>query len=407
MHTDGNHSGGRPARRLPLSAGVAAAAGLALIATACSSSSQQPSSKTAAAEGKSSTVTISLTSQGCAPKPAKIAAGPVEFDVANKDADGVTEAELRTGDLSKILGEQENLTPGLSGGFSLTIQPGSYQIACPGAAQQHWKLTVTGQKSKTSWEDNPELAAAVKSYSTYVGQSVASLVSHTETMCAAISSGNLARAKELYPKARVYYEQIEPVAEVWGTLDTSIDGRWENPVTVKSKFTGFHRIEQLMWADSTLTGAPRLCSALVKNQRQLLGLVRSAQYNPLEMASGATDLVNEAATSKISGEEERYSNTDLPVFRANIVGAMEVIGLLRPYLQQHSGGSLLAQIDSRNAAVTKLLAKYQEKPGYDDTGYVEYSTVLPAQRRQLATAVNALAEAMSKIAAKVSAPSAS
>jgi iron uptake system component EfeO len=46
------------------------------------------------------------------------------------------------------------------------------------------------------------------------------------------------QAKVLYPRARVYYERIEPVAEVWGSLDTSIDGRWENPVTVKSQFTG-------------------------------------------------------------------------------------------------------------------------------------------------------------------------
>jgi hypothetical protein len=38
--------------------------------------------------------------------------------VANQDADAVSEAELRTSDLAKILGEQENLTPGLSGGFA-------------------------------------------------------------------------------------------------------------------------------------------------------------------------------------------------------------------------------------------------------------------------------------------------
>ena len=51
------------------------------------------------------------------------------------------------------------------------------------------------------------------------------------------------------------------------------------------------------------------------------------------MASGATDLINEAATAKISGEEERYSNTDLPVFAANVEASMEVVTLLQPYLQ--------------------------------------------------------------------------
>ena len=129
--------------------------------------------------------------------------------------------------------------------------------------------------------------------------------------------------------------------------------------------------------------------------------MRSAQYNPLEMASGATDLINEAATSKIDGEEERYSNTDLPVFQANVDGAMEIVNLLRPYLQKQ-GPSLLSLIQRRDAAVASQLAGYRASPGYDGTGYVEYSTVLDSQRRQLAGTVNALAEAMSTISVQVS-----
>ena len=64
-----------------------------------------------------------------------VTAGHVDFSVTNRGAVRVSEAELRTADLTHILGEQENLTPGLSGGFSLDIQPGSYKINCPGAAQ--------------------------------------------------------------------------------------------------------------------------------------------------------------------------------------------------------------------------------------------------------------------------------
>src|SRR6202000_1547308 len=202
------------------------------------------------------------------------------------------------------------------------------------------------------------LSAAVKGYTTYIDQQTTDLVSSSQTFCQAVSAGNLNQAKILYPKTRVYYEHIEPVAEIWGTLDTEIDGRWENPVTVQSQFIGFHRLEQLMWSDNTLKGAPALCSGLIKHQQQLLTLVKSAQYNPLELASGATDLVNEAATSKISGEEERYSNTDLPVFKANVDGAMEVVSLLTPYLQKKDPG-LLTQIKQRNAAVLTALSKYK------------------------------------------------
>ncbi len=383
-----------------------AAAGLALVMSGCSSSgsssSSQASAGAAAAGGdKPSTVKISLTSQGCEPKPASVPAGPVEFDVSNAGAGSVSEAELRTSDLAHILGEQENLTPGLSGGFSLTIQPGTYTISCPGASQSSWTFKVTGKANGPAWQSNPQLVTAVDGYAAYVKQNITNLISHTQRFCQAVDAGNMNQAKVLYPQARVYYERIEPVAEVWGSLDTSIDGRWENPVTVKSQFTGFHRIEQMLWQDNTLNGAPAMCSGLVTNEQQLLTLVSKAQYNPLEMASGATDLINEAGTSKISGEEERYSNTDLPVFAANVEASMKVVSLLQPYLQGQDSG-LVPLIQQRDAAVNRQLAHYQATPGYDQTGYVEYTTVTTAERRQLSTAVNALAEAMSKMSAQVS-----
>ena len=393
MPTDGNLT-----RRIAAPASLlAAVTALALVAAGCSSGHDSAGATSA----KTTAVTIDLTPAGCAPKPATVSAGEVSFTVANKDADSVSEAELRTSDLSKILGEQENLTPGLSGGFSLNVQSGSYKINCPGAAQQHWTFTVTGKKTAAAWQSNPQLTAAVSGYSAYINQNTADLVTHTQTFCRAIDAGNMTQAEVLYPQARIYYERIEPVAEIWGSLDTDIDGRWENPVTVASQFIGFHRIEQLMWEDNTLTGAARLCAGLVKNEQQLLTLVRAAQYNPLEMASGSTDLINEAATAKISGEEERYSNTDFPVFQANVDGAMEVVSLLQPYLKSKDP-ALLTEIGQRDAAITRLLAKYKASPGYDDTGYVEYSTVLDTQRRQLSAGVNALAESLSKLSVQVS-----
>ena len=382
-------------------AAMAAIAAAAALAAAGCSGSPGGSAPAASGPGKPSTVSIDLTPQGCVPRPAKIPAGQVQFTVTNKDADAVSEAELRTFDLAKILGEQENLTPGLSGGFSLDIQPGSYKINCPGAAQPHATFTVSGKSAGPAWQSNAQLSAAVRGYSRYIDQNAASLVTRTREFCAAIRSGKLSRARLLYPQARVYYERIEPVAEIWGNLDTQIDGRWENPVTVKSQFIGFHRIEQLLWQDNTLAGAPAQCSGLVRHEQQLLTLVRGAQYNPLEMASGATDLINEAATSKISGEEERYSNTDLPDFQANVDGAMEVVRLLRPYLQ-HSGTGLLTTIQRRDAAIGTQLARLEASPGYDGTGYTEYSAVGNGQRRQLSAAVNALAEALSGVSVRVS-----
>jgi iron uptake system component EfeO len=355
----------------------------------------------AGADARQTTVTINLTPGGCTPKPTHVTTGQIQFNVANKNAGAVSEAELRTKDLSHILGEQENLTPGLSGGFALVVQPGHYVINCPGASQQHADFTVTGKAKVVSAQTKSLLAAAASGYSTYVNQQVAGLVSSTQALCAAINTGNLTQAQAAYPPARVYYERIEPVAEVWGTLDTAIDGRIDNPVTNPADLTGFHRLEEIMWADSTLTGATQYCSQLVTNEQQLQTLVSTASYNAVTMASGATDLVNEAGTAKISGEEERYSNTDFVVFQANVDGAMEVVNLLQPYLKQ-ADPSLVTQINRQRAAVEKAIAPYKATPGYDNSGYVEYSQVLDPQRRALSAKVQAFAEALSKISGQVS-----
>ncbi len=343
-------------------------------------------------------VNITLTPQGCAPKPAKVAAGQIQFTVKNRNAATEVEAELRTSDFAHILGEQENLTPGLSGGFSLVIPAGHYVVSCPGAIHSRAPFVVTG--SKVNAKVNPVLSSATQQYSDYVDGQVAGLVSSTQALCSAVAAGNQQLAEQLYPPARVFYERIEPVAAVWGTLDVSIDGRIGNPVTNPADLEGFHKIEQLMWADGTLAGAAGYCTQLVQHEGQLQQLVHAASFSPLTMAAGATDLINEAATSKITGEEERYSNTDLIVFQANVDGAMEVVNLFTPYLQRVDG-SLVSEITQRYRSVEQVLSKFQASPGYDNTGYVVYTNVANAQRRHLSAVVQSFAESLSQISGQV------
>jgi iron uptake system component EfeO len=353
------------------------------------------------AAGQPAKVTITLTSAGCEPKPASVAAGPVEFTVQNNDAAAVTEAELKSADLAHIFAEKENLTPGLSGAFSVTLQPGRYKVQCPGAAAQNWDFTVTGEPAGPSWQSKPDLVRAVSRYTAFVGFSADSLLRSTRAFCFAVKAGNRSLAQQRYAQARVFYEQIEPVAEVFGGLDTQIDGRWQNPVTRKSEFMGFHRLEQILWDEPSMTGATALCQGLMDHEEKLVTLVSKGRYSPQEMASGATDLINEAATSKITGEEERYSHTDLVDFDANMKASMKVASLLVPYLQTVDP-DLVSLIQRRNDAVQKLLTRYQAQPGYEHTGYVSYAQVAKAERRELSGVVNAFAEALSGMSAKVS-----
>src|SRR4029079_19146622 len=86
---------------------------------------------------------VTLTDAGCSPAALKLPSGPTTFNVTNKGAAAVTELEVMKG--SRILGEVENVADGLHNSFSLTLQPGTYTLNCPGGkGADKGTLPVTG-----------------------------------------------------------------------------------------------------------------------------------------------------------------------------------------------------------------------------------------------------------------------
>ncbi|HEX9335909.1 MAG TPA: iron uptake system protein EfeO [Pseudonocardiaceae bacterium] len=350
----------------------------------------------AASSAGNGDVTVTLTDTGCQPDPKTAPAGVVNFKVSNSNANTVSEAELLSG--GRMLGEQENLSPGLSGGFSLRLDNGSYQIYCPGAAQEKFDFTVTGT-STASWRDNPALVSATSQYATWITGQVNELVSTTQSVVDSINAGSLQRAEVAYGQARVFYERVEPVAEIWGSLDLDIDGRVDD-FDKPADFQGFHKIEQLMFAQGTLTGASTYANRLLANVKQLQTLVGHATYQPAEIADGATSLIDEIQKTKVTGEEERYSHVDLVDFQANLDGSMAAFNTLAPALTKIDP-DLASTVADRYHDVVTALTPYHQTPGYLNTGFVNYGTVGAPARKSLSQAVNAFAEAMSKVAGKV------
>ena len=200
-----------------------------------------------AAAAKATTVKVVINDDGC---PAKLStkAGPTTFKVSNKGSGDVSEFEVLSG--KRIIGEVENIAPGLNGEFSLTLKPGNYTTACPGGSKHaKGKLVVTGTAATKL---NSQQTSAVDQYRAYLVDQTAQLVTATKAFTDAVDSGDVEAAKQLYPAARVPYERIEPVAETFGDLDPEIDAR-EGDVPDK-EWGGFHKIEQALWVDGSTSG---------------------------------------------------------------------------------------------------------------------------------------------------------
>jgi len=339
------------------------------------------------ASAKTATVKVDINDDGC-PAKLTIKAGPTNFKVTNSGSGDVSEFEILSGD--RIIGEVENVAPGLNKEFSLTLKAGKYSTKCPGGSEHSTgKLIVTGSSAKLSADGK----AAVSQYRTYLEGQTAELVTATKAFTDAVDSGNLEQAKTLYAPSRVAYERIEPVAETFGDLDPKIDAR-EGDVPTKD-WGGYHYIEKKLWVDGTTDGLGEYTEELNEHVGQLQNLVKDVELQPGAIANGAVELLNEVSASKITGEEERYSHTDLVDFEANVQGAQAAFDAVKPILAKKDA-ALVADIEAKFAAVETALAPY--KTG---TTFVAYTALTDADTKALAQAIDALAEPLSQVGKQV------
>ncbi len=213
-----------------------------------------------------------------------------------------------------------------------------------------------------------------------------------------MKKGDLATAKKLYAPTRVHYESIEPIAELFSDLDAAIDSRVDDHEKgVKAEdFTGFHRLEYSLFSENTTQGLGDLADGLDKNVKDLQARVAGLTFPPEKVVGGAAALLEEVAATKISGEEDRYSHTDLYDFQGNIDGAKKIVDLFRPQIEKQDK-AFAAKVDKNFATVDKILAKYKTKDG----GFETYDKVKDADRKALVGPVTTLAEDLSTLRGKL------
>ncbi|SDX79799.1 iron uptake system component EfeO [Amycolatopsis xylanica] len=337
-------------------------------------------------------VKVDASDTACAVSANTAAAGNVTFEITNKGAK-VTEFYLY-GEGDRIMGEVENIAPGLSRRLIVEVtEAGKYQATCkPGMAGSGIRsdFTITGGAAKQN-DTNAQKSAATKSYAAYIANNVTALEEETAKFVAAVKAGKADEAKTAYARTRTYYERIEPVAEKFGDLDPAIDIR-EADVEAGQKFTGFHRLEKDLWTTGLQPDSGEIADKLLADVKELGTKAKALELTALDLANGAKGLLDEVATGKITGEEETFSHTDLWDFQANLDGSKGAINALRPLLQDKDA-ALVSTLDKEFNNVQALLDKQRAGDGFK-----LYTELSKDQIKEFASAVDALSEPLSKVA---------
>ncbi len=387
----------------------ASLAAVSLSLAACGTGGGDGAKAAGSASAGANTVNITMENKDgkdvCTTSATEVAAGPATFNVENKSASSIIEVELLQE--NRILGEKENLAPGLAPvSFSVNLDGGDYELYCPNGDPEEIDFKVTGEAVKPSGDTRTLLEAGAKDYGAYVQDQVGYMVDATKKLSEAVDSGDVDAAKKAYATARPFYEKAESAVEQFGNpkdnsqfLDYLIDMRASN-IDKKVGWSGFHAVERDLWKSGKITdGTKKYAKDLAANTVKLDDIVKKLTYTPEDLANGAAGLLEEVQTNKITGEEEAFSHLDLLDFQANVEGAAQAFSNLKPGLEKIDA-DLVKQIDEQFKNVDTTLDGYRDKsvPG----GFKAWTPELrKSDSKKLSQSVQKLQDPLAKLAEKI------
>jgi iron uptake system component EfeO len=196
-----------------------------------------------------------------------------------------------------------------------------------------------------------ELQEAADEYKAYAVAQSDELVKVVKVFTDAVRAGNLKAAQDAYAPSRMPWERIEPIAELVKDIDAKTDSRVDDFANVDDpKFTGWHRLEYLLFDKNTTDGGAPFADQLDADIANLQKQLPTVTVTPLDVANGAAELIEEVSQGKLTGEEDRYAKTDLWDFDANLQGSQVAVGKLREPLK----GADAALLDKINAGFSQI-----------------------------------------------------
>ncbi|WP_082706994.1 iron uptake system protein EfeO [Pseudomonas sp. EpS/L25] len=335
-------------------------------------------------------IKVDILANRCEPNALEVPAGPARFRIVNR-SDRAVEWEILDGVL--VVEERENIAPGLSQVINATLAPGDYAITCGLLSNPRGTLkvlpTAASEAASKAGPTLTQFIGPLSEYRVYLNQQSRLLLQGISALQQALATGDLNQARTAYAAARLPYQRLAATAQRFAELDNRLNARadYYEKREQDPAFGGFHRLEQGLFAANSTAGLEPVAARLQQDAVALRDALLGQSLPPEQLSGNAARLLHNLATTRISGEEERYSQLVLPGFAANLDGTRKIIDLLRPLLSK-GHQDLQQRLDSQVQAFATALGD-QRRP---------YASLSSEERNRIAAAAQALADTLDQVA---------
>lgn len=234
----------------------------------------------------------------------------------------------------------------------------------------------------------------IAAYRRYAARQATALQVPVRRLRRAVRRGDRAAARTAWTAAYRRYLLLGAAYGALGALDDAIDG---SPGGLRRgvhdpQFTGLHRIEHDLWTGRPTRALAPVLARLDRDVRRLPAAVRTVEIAPLDYATRAHEILEDAQRDFLSGVAAPWSGAGLVATVAAVDATDVVLRTLRPLLTGR--GDALQPVDTRMGQLHATLRAIRRAHG---SRTPRLDALTRGQRARLNGALGAALEALSAV----------
>jgi hypothetical protein len=201
-------------------------------------------------------------------------------------------------------------------------------------------------------------AAPVAAYKRYAEHWTTIAEHEANGLREALASDDRAGARSAWQATWSSYLHLGAVYGLFGDLNQEIDGMPDGVLAgvADHHFSGLHRLEMGLWNGASPRSLVPVADALVRNLRSLRAMLPSVQISPLEYATRAHEILEDAQRDLLSGTHVPWSGQGVLGTVAGLDATEEVFHTLQPLLsgRENTEAEVRSELGLLSSAIAQI-----------------------------------------------------